>query len=67
MIRCLVKKGIIDPSLYDVYLYGCETVLYTIISTTGLIVTGILLQYTWETVILVGVFYLNQSLGGVSR
>ena len=64
MIRCLVKKEIIDPFLYDVYLYGCETVLYTIVSTAGLIVTGILLQYTWETIILVGVFYLNQSLGG---
>lgn len=44
--------------------YGCETWLYTLISTLGLFFTGIALSAVNETIIIIVLFYLCQSTGG---
>lgn len=48
----------------QMYSYGCELFLYTIISTIGLLVIGALFDQFLVTVAIVSVFYLCQSTGG---
>lgn len=64
IIIFLERKGAIDSRSREIYLYGCEAALYTMLSTSGLLIIGILFRQVLETVIIVGLFYLNQSLGG---
>lgn len=44
--------------------YGCELWLYTILSTFGLLILGILFGYGLEAVVIITVFYLCQTNGG---
>lgn len=44
--------------------YGCELWLYTVSSTLGLFLIGILLGAPLETVMMIAIFYLCQSNGG---
>lgn len=72
MIRAMVKAivarlerhGAIRPAERDIYIYGCDTALYTAFSTLGLLALGAGFGRLWETVICVSLFYLNQSFGG---
>lgn len=56
--------GNIDEQERDLCEYGCELCLYTIISTTGLILLGMLWGDLPGTVTMIAVFYLLQSFGG---
>lgn len=49
---------------YEVYAYGCELFLYTIISTLGLLLIGIIFGKLFETSVMITIFYLCQSNGG---
>lgn len=44
--------------------YGCELWLYTIISTLGLLIMGLLMGNGLESIIIITVFYICQSNGG---
>ncbi len=58
------EKGLIQPEDHDVYAYGLDALLYTAISTLGLLFFGIAMHRTLETIILIVIFYTNQTLGG---
>lgn len=49
---------------YEACCYGCETLLHTILSTLGLLIIGLCFHMVTETLIIVSVFYINQTLGG---
>lgn len=53
-----------DEQERDLLKYGCELCLYTMISTTGLILLGMLWGDLPGTVTMITVFYLLQSFGG---
>lgn len=53
-----------DKDQRDLCIYGCELWLYTIISTFGLLIIGILMHATLESAIIIVIFYLCQSSGG---
>lgn len=44
--------------------YGVSTIVYTLFSTIGLIVVGRLFCSTPNTLILISIFYINQTMGG---
>lgn len=44
--------------------YGCELWLYTIISTIGLVIIGVVFGSVIEASVMISVFYLCQSFGG---
>lgn len=44
--------------------YGAKALLHTILSTAGLLLTGFYLSRPFETLILITLFYLNQTIGG---
>lgn len=48
----------------EIYAYGCELLLYTIISTLGLLLIGIAIGKLFETSVMIAIFYLCQSNGG---
>lgn len=48
----------------EVYQYGFDIALYTILSTTALLIIGALTGKLISTIICVALFYLNQSIGG---
>lgn len=53
-----------DKQEYELCRYGCEILLYTIISTMGLLLIGAIVGSVLETIIMVTIFYLCQSNGG---
>lgn len=63
-ITALLLPEAIDEQERDLCEYGCELYLYTIISTTGLILLGMLWGDLPGTVTMIAVFYLLQSFGG---
>lgn len=48
----------------EVYQYGFDIALYTLLSTTALLIIGALAGKFVSTIICVSLFYLNQSIGG---
>lgn len=64
LVGRLAQMGLIPFEQIEIAIYGCETLLYTIVSTTGLLLIGGLYNMLIEATIIVGIFYTNQSLGG---
>lgn len=64
IVGYLEKKGVTNPADHQVYVYGADSFLYTIVSTIGLMLIGGLGGRFWETIVIIAVFYTNQSLGG---
>ena len=64
IVRFLEKKGAAPVADHQVYVYGVDAALYTIISTAGLILIGSLLGRVLETILIIAVFYTNQTIGG---
>lgn len=66
IVSCLEKRRIIVSSANEreVYVYGFDIAIYTIVSTVGLLLIGFLFVRPLETFLLVCVFYLNQTIGG---
>ncbi len=48
----------------EVYQYGFDIALYTLLSTATLLIIGILAGEFVSTVVCVSLFYLNQTVGG---
>ena len=64
IVSLFERRGAIRPDEREVYIYGCDIVLYTLISTLGLLVLGTAFGRLLEAVLCVGIFYINQSFGG---
>lgn len=64
IVSLFERQGAIRPDEREVYIYGCDIVLYTLISTLGLLVLGTAFGRLLEAVLCVGIFYINQSFGG---
>ena len=64
IVRVLEKRTIIPAADHDVYVYGFDAALYTFLSTVGLMLIGCVLGQGIETLILIALFYVNQTLGG---
>lgn len=64
IVDYLEKKEVIPSEDRQIYAYGVDAALYTFISTTGLLLIGLLSGSLWETMMIIATFYTNQSLGG---
>lgn len=60
----LEQKGASYKHSRDAYVYGLDLILYTFLSTAGLLLIGALFGRLFETVLLVALFYTNQTHGG---
>lgn len=59
-----VRQEIALKQQYEMLVYGIELILYTIISTFGLITIGVLLNETIQALIIIALYYTNQTVGG---
>lgn len=64
MISLFEKAGVVLHHPRNSYVYGLDLLLYTILSTIGLIVIGISADRSMETFLLIVIFYITQSTGG---
>lgn len=62
--RLLCSNLVIADEQYEACRYGCEALLHTVLSTMGLLIIGLLSHRILETLLIVAVFYVNQTLGG---
>lgn len=63
-VRKLSDSGVIDKTLIDVYIYGADAFIYILASTAGLLLTGIAFHRFWESLLILCVYYSNQTVGG---
>lgn len=49
---------------HEIYIYGIDTLLYTILSTFGLLSLGLVCGQLTESIVIIAIFYVNQTLGG---
>ena len=59
-----VNRGIINNDEYEIYVYGFDITLYTIISTSALLFIGLIFHKLIDTIITISIFYICQSSGG---
>lgn len=64
ILNALLCKIDIEKSNEDIYLYGIELFLYSVISTLGLVAICIALGKLMEGVIIITIYYINQTIGG---
>lgn len=64
IIAFLEANEIVRAEDHEVYAYGLDTILYTMISTLGLVLIGVVMRSTTEALVIIGMFYINQTLGG---
>ena len=48
----------------EAFQYGCKTFIYSLLSTIVLIIIGGFFHKPLDTILLIGTFYLNQTIGG---
>lgn len=60
----LIRKEIVSSEQRDVYLYGFDITIYTIISTVGLVGIGIILGQFWNSLYMITTLYVCQTHGG---
>lgn len=66
IVDYLESRHIITASTEEreIYVYGFDIAIYSVVSTLGLLLIGLLLSMPMETCVLVTVFYINQTFGG---
>ena len=64
IFRYLSRGTSMDEDAQAVCLYGIDIFLYTLISTIGLLLIGVLAHRFFEAVIWITLYYLNQTFGG---
>lgn len=64
LLKLLKQKCPIPPNEQDIYEYGIDVLLYTVLSTTGLLFLGLLYGQFTESIVIIAILYLNQTLGG---
>lgn len=60
----LEKKTLISAEQYEMCVYGIDLLIYTIISTIGLMGIGVMLGKPVHAFIIIMVYYINQTVGG---
>ena len=60
----LFRKNAIKIDKIEGCIYGTSTLISTLVNTLGLIVIGSAFQQTGESLIILCIFYINQSIGG---
>lgn len=64
LIQSLSRHTIIDESKQDIYIYAADLLLYTIISTLGLVIISAAMRKLCEGIIIIFIYYVNQTIGG---
>lgn len=64
ILAFLEANEIVRAEDHEVYAYGLDAILYTMISTLGLVLIGVVMRSTTEALVIIGMFYINQTLGG---
>ena len=66
IVKLFEKRGVICASAEerDVYIYGFDIAIYTFLSTLGLFFIGWMAGRPIETILLIFLYYINQSFGG---
>lgn len=64
VISLFEKNGIVLKHNRSTYVYGLDIFLYTILSTVGLLLIGYVSHHFYESVLLIILFYTNQTYGG---
>lgn len=64
IVQMLEKRNITATDDHQIYVYGFDAAIYTLCSTVGLLIMGFLLGMVPETIVIVLLFYINQTLGG---
>lgn len=64
IVAALERQGVLRHASRDVYVYGFDIAIYTFVSTLGLFLIGWLGGRPWETIVLIALYYTNQSIGG---
>ncbi|MDO5377563.1 MAG: accessory gene regulator B family protein [Clostridia bacterium] len=64
LVSWLEARDAIDTNARDVYIYGLSQMIYTALSTTGLLLIGCLFRRGLEAAVLIALFYTNQTYGG---
>lgn len=62
--RWISSHTCIPAEEFPVYVYGAETALYSLFSTLGLVAIGCFFHLCLESIIVISVYYLNQTVGG---
>lgn len=60
----LSKDTCISETEYELSCYGMELALYSLLSTTGLLFCGIVWGMPIRTLIIICIYYVNQTIGG---
>lgn len=63
-VSLMERRGIISLEDHDIYVYGFELFLYTLLSTGSLLCIGFAFNRFLETVICLAMFYMSQTYGG---
>lgn len=64
IVAFLDQRGALKYSSKEVYIYGFDIAIYTYLSTIGLFLVGWAGEYPLESILLIALYYTNQSLGG---
>lgn len=64
IVAALDRQGVLRHSSKEVYVYGFDIAIYTFVSTLGLFFIGWIGGKPWETILLIALYYTNQSAGG---
>lgn len=64
IVSYLEAKAYMRAEDHEISVYGLDALLYTFISTLGLVLVGIAMGRTLEAIVIIGIFYTNQTLGG---
>lgn len=64
IVKKLSHHGYISQDSESVYEYGIELILYNLLSTLSLLIIAHIFSYLFEALILISIFYFNQSFGG---
>ena len=64
VIKLFEKNGIVLKHNRSTYVYGLDIFLYTILSTAGLLLIGYVSHHFYESILLIILFYTNQTYGG---
>ncbi|MGM9602290.1 MAG: accessory gene regulator B family protein [Faecousia sp.] len=64
IVAFLDRRGALKHSSKEVYVYGFDIAIYTYLSTLGLFFIGWIGGYPIQTILLIALYYSNQSLGG---
>lgn len=63
-IKVMLENNTIPESSCDVYEYGLNILIYTVLSTLFLLLIGCLWGLTLECLIIIAIFYTCQTIGG---